>query len=59
MVSTSAWVAGCSTLPLGLLVPVIARRGSVDVHGWVIWGYVCGLDGCLNCGGDLTFDCLG
>jgi hypothetical protein len=38
MASTSAWVAGCSTGSSGLLVSMVARRGSVDGCGWVIWG---------------------
>jgi hypothetical protein len=37
MASTSTWVAGCSTRSSGLLVSVVAGRGSVVVCGWAIW----------------------
>jgi hypothetical protein len=38
MASTSAWLAGCSTGSLGLLVSMVVGQGSVDGYGWVIWG---------------------
>jgi hypothetical protein len=31
----------------------------VDGCGWVVLGYVCGLNGCLSGGEDLTSDHLG
>jgi hypothetical protein len=36
MASTNAWVNGCSTEYSGLLVSVVAGRGSVDACGWVV-----------------------
>jgi hypothetical protein len=41
MVSTSAWVAGCSTGSLSLLVSVVVGRGSTDGCGWVFEICVC------------------
>jgi hypothetical protein len=38
MLSSSVWVAGCSTRSSGLLVSVVAGRGSVDACGRTIWG---------------------
>jgi hypothetical protein len=54
LASTSSWVVDCSTRSSGLLVSVVARQGSMDGCGWVIWGYMCGFGGCLSYGEDLT-----
>jgi hypothetical protein len=32
----SAWAAGCSGGSLGLLVSIVAGRGSMDACGWVV-----------------------
>jgi hypothetical protein len=36
MANTSAWVVGCSTRSLGLLVFLVGRRGSTDGCEWVV-----------------------
>jgi hypothetical protein len=59
MVSTSAWIVGCSAGSSGLLSSVVATWGSADGCGCAVWGYVCGLHGCLGSGEDLTSDHLG
>jgi hypothetical protein len=38
IMSTSAWVVGCSIGSSGLLGSVVSTWGSVDGCGWAVWG---------------------
>jgi hypothetical protein len=59
MARSSTWVVGCFTGFSGHLASMVATWGFVDGCGWAVWGYVCGLDGCLRSGEDLTSGHLG